>query len=94
MKKLCLAVATVALLWLTTAGAQDQAAGEKLFKSKCAGCHGPDAAGKATVKSPSIKGKTAADIQKEISTSPKHTSVKSLTPDQVQSIAAFLATLK
>jgi mono/diheme cytochrome c family protein len=94
MKKLCLAVAMVTLLWLATAGAQDQAAGEKLFKSKCAGCHGADAAGKSAVKSPSIKGKTADDILKEISTSPKHASLKSLTPDQVKNIAAFLGTLK
>jgi mono/diheme cytochrome c family protein len=94
MKKLCLAVAMVALLSVTTAVAQDQAAGEKLFKSKCAGCHGTDAAGKSSVKSPSIKGKTADDIHKEISTSPKHSSVKSLTPDQVKDIAAFLGTLK
>jgi mono/diheme cytochrome c family protein len=84
----------VALLCAVTARAQDQVAGEKLFKSKCAGCHGPDAAGKPAVKSPSIKGKTADDIQKEISTSPKHASVKSLTPDQVKNIAAFLGTLK
>ncbi len=94
MKKLCLAVAMVALLWATTAVAQDQAAGEKLFKSKCAGCHGTDAAGKPAVKSPSIKGKTADDIHKEISTSPKHASLKSLTEDQVKNLAAFLGTLK
>lgn len=74
--------------------AQDQAKGEKLFKTKCAGCHGADAAGKAAVKSPSIKGKTADEVQKEISTSAKHSSVKSLTPDQVKDIAAYLGTLK
>ena len=39
-------------------------------------CHGPDAAGKPAMKSPSIKGKTADEIQKEISTSPKHASLK------------------
>jgi mono/diheme cytochrome c family protein len=75
--------------------AQDNtASGEKTFKAKCAACHGPDAAGKPAMKSPSINGKTADDIQKVISTSPKHASLKSLTADQVKELAAYLATLK
>jgi mono/diheme cytochrome c family protein len=74
--------------------AQDQASGEKTFKAKCAGCHGADAAGKAAMKSPSIKGKSADEIQKVLSTSPKHSSLKSLTADDVKGIAAYLATLK
>lgn len=74
--------------------AQDAPSGEKLFKAKCAGCHGADAAGKPAVKSPSIKGKTADEIQQVISTSSKHTSLKKLTPDEVKNIAAYLATLK
>ena len=73
--------------------ARDQATGEKTFKAKCAGCHGADAAGKAAVKSPSIKGKSADEIQKVLSTSPKHSSLKSLTADDVKGIAAYLATL-
>jgi mono/diheme cytochrome c family protein len=84
----------VMLLAALTIHAQDPAKGEKLFKTKCAGCHGADAAGKAAVKSPSIKGKTSEEIQKEISTSAKHASVKSLTADQVKDIAAYLGTLK
>jgi mono/diheme cytochrome c family protein len=74
--------------------AQDADSGEKLFKGKCAGCHGTDAAGKPAVKSPSIKGKTADQIQQVISTSPKHASLKKLTADEVKSIAAYLGTLK
>jgi mono/diheme cytochrome c family protein len=74
--------------------ARDQASGEKTFKAKCAGCHGADAAGKAAMKSPSIKGKSADEIQKVLSTSPKHSSLKSLTADDVKGIAAYLATLK
>ena len=73
---------------------QDQASGEKTFKARCAGCHGADAAGKAAMKSPSIKGKSADEIQKVLSTSPKHSSLKSLTADDVKGIAAYLATLK
>lgn len=74
--------------------AQDQASGEKTFKAKCAGCHGADAAGKAAMKSPSIKGKSAEEIQKVLSTSPKHSSLKSLSSDDIKNIAAYLATLK
>ncbi|MGB7436184.1 MAG: c-type cytochrome [Candidatus Acidiferrum sp.] len=96
MKKVLLAMAVVAMLSLvgSVARAQDAAAGEKTYKAKCAMCHGPDAAGKESMKSPSIKGKTADEIQKVISTSPKHAALKSLTADQVKEIAAYLATLK
>jgi mono/diheme cytochrome c family protein len=96
MKNIYFAVAIIAAMSvaISLASAHDQANGEKLFKSKCAGCHGADAAGKPAVKSPSIKGKTADDIQKEISTSSKHAGLKSLTTDQIKEIAAFLGTLK
>ena len=96
MKKACFAVTLMTALCFSASlvHGQDTAAGEKTFKAKCAGCHGADAAGKAAVKSPSIKGKSAEDIQKVISTSKKHASLKKLTPDEVNNIAAYLATLK
>jgi hypothetical protein len=46
------------------------------------------------MKSSSIKGKSADDIQKALSTSPKHAGVKNLTPAEVKDLAAYLATLK
>lgn len=96
MKEVIAGIALVAMLCLagSLSRAQDTANGEKTFKAKCAGCHGPDAAGKPAMKSPSIKGKTAEDIQKVISSSPKHAGLKSLTADQVKELAAYLATLK
>jgi mono/diheme cytochrome c family protein len=96
MKKVLSGVAIVAMLWLGTSvlRAQDSAKGEKTFKAKCAGCHGADAAGKAAVKSPSIKGKSSDEITKVFSTSPKHASLKKLTPADVNDLAAYLATLK
>jgi mono/diheme cytochrome c family protein len=96
MKKVLSGIAIVAMLCLagSIARAQDAANGEKTYKAKCAACHGADAAGKPAMKSPSVKGKTADEIQKQISTSPKHASLKSLTADQVKEIAAYLATLK
>lgn len=96
MKKVISAIAFVGVLCLagSVARADDAANGEKTFKAKCAACHGPDAAGKPAMKSPSIKGKTAEDIKKVISGSPKHAALKSLTDDQVKELAAYLATLK
>lgn len=96
MKKVISGAALVAMLCLvgSVSRADDAANGEKTFKAKCASCHGVDAAGKPALKSPSIKGKTAEEIQKAISTSPKHASAKSLTSDQVKELAAYLATLK
>ncbi len=96
MKKACFVIAITTMLCVAVSlvHAQDKAGGEKTFKAKCAGCHGADAAGKSAVKSPSIKGKSAEDIEKAISTSPKHASLKKLTPDEIKSIAAYLATLK
>jgi mono/diheme cytochrome c family protein len=96
MKKVLSGIALVAMLCFvgSVSRAQDPANGEKTFKAKCAGCHGADAAGKPAMKSPSIKGKTADEITKAFSTSPKHASVKSLSPANVKDLAAYLATLK
>lgn len=96
MKKALLGVAIVIMLWLaaSVSRAQDSAKGEKTFKAKCAGCHGADAAGKPALKSPSIKGKSAEEITKVFSSSPKHASVKSLTAADVKDLAAYLATVK
>lgn len=96
MKKVLSAVVVVAMLSVAGAvsNAQDAANGEKTFKAKCAACHGANAEGKPAMKSPSIKGKNADEITKALSTSPKHTGVKNLTPDEVKDLAAYLATLK
>jgi mono/diheme cytochrome c family protein len=96
MRKVLSGIALVATLCFvgSVSRGQDTANGEKTFKAKCAGCHGADAAGKPAMKSPSIKGKSAEEISKALSTSPKHASVKSLSPADVKDLAAYLATLK
>ncbi len=96
MKIVLSGIAIIGMLCLSgsVSRAQDAANGEKTYKAKCAVCHGPDAAGKPAMKSPSIKGKTADEIQKAISTSPKHATLKSLTADQIKELAAYLGTLK
>lgn len=96
MKKVLSGLALLASFGLLglVARAQDVANGEKTYKAKCAACHGANAEGKPAMKSPAIKGKNADEIQKQISTSPKHASVKSLTPAEVKDLAAYLATQK
>jgi mono/diheme cytochrome c family protein len=96
MKRVLLGVALVAMLWLTASvsRAQDSANGEKTFKAKCAGCHGANAEGKPATKAPAIKGKSAEEIEKHFSVSPKHASFKKLTSAEVKDLADYLATLK
>lgn len=68
--------------------------GAALYKSKCAACHGADAAGKPAMKAPAIKGKAEADVKKGLE-GPKHTALKkALNEEQVKAIATYLGTLK
>jgi mono/diheme cytochrome c family protein len=96
MKKVLSGVAMVALFCMaaSVSRAQDAANGEKTYKAKCAACHGASAEGKPAMKAPAVKGKSADDIQKQISTSPKHAALKSLTPAEVKDLAAYLASVK
>jgi len=97
MKKVLCGIVIVAALSLagSVVLAQDAANGEKTYKAKCAACHGASAEGKPAIKAPAIKGKSADDIQKAISTLPKHAALKSsITAEQVKDLAAYLATLK
>ena len=74
--------------------------GATLYKTKCAACHGADAAGKPAAKIPSLLGDEAkkqsdADLTKDITEKPKHAGVsKSLTPDQVKMIVTFIRSLQ
>ncbi len=96
MKKVLSGIAVLAALCFAASvvQAQDAANGEKTYKAKCAACHGANGEGKPAMKAPAVKGKTAEEIQKQISTDPKHASFKSLSADQVKELAAYLATLK
>jgi len=96
MKKVCLVIAVVSMFCLagSVGRAQDAANGEKTYKAKCASCHGQSAEGKPGIKAPAIKGKSADDIQKQLSTSPKHSKLKDLSAAEVKDLAAYLGTLK
>ena len=59
MKALCFATAcAIGVSWMSSAQAQDVAAGEALYKKECRGCHGPTAKGLASY--PRLVGQTSA----------------------------------
>lgn len=74
--------------------------GATLYKTKCAACHGADAAGKPAAKIPSLTGDDAkkmsdADLEKAITEKPKHAGVsKSLTPDQVKMVVSYIRSIQ
>src|SRR5215469_11149001 len=74
--------------------------GAGLYKTKCAACHGADAAGKPAAKIPSLIGDEAkklsdADLEKAVTEKPKHAGIaKTLTPDQVKMVAGYIRGLQ
>jgi len=102
MKKASVAVltlATVLAVVLTLSlSANAQSAGETLYKSKCAMCHGPDgkkAAGH-DLSSADFQKQSDADISGVITTGrpPKMPAYKSLKPEEVTGLVAYIRTLK
>ena len=78
----------------------DTAAGEAMFKAKCAGCHGADGKGKEVMKTTDM---AAADVQKMsdadlsgiISNGKgKMPAYKTLTPEQVKDLVSYIRSLK
>ena len=74
--------------------------GATIFKTKCAACHGADAAGQPAAKIPSLisdeaKKASDADLEKAITEKPKHAGVaKALTPDQVKMLVSYIRSLQ
>lgn len=67
MKKLLSGIAMLAVLCLAASGlrAQDVASGEKVYKAKCASCHGPDGKGEtAAGKATKARDLCSADVKK------------------------------
>jgi cytochrome c6 len=78
----------------------DTAAGETMFKAKCAGCHGADGKGKEALKTTDMG---AADVQKmsdaDLSSAitagkGKMPAFKTLTPEQVKDLVSYIRSLK
>jgi mono/diheme cytochrome c family protein len=97
MLVMTIAVALFILIPNLSWAAEDGAA---LYKAKCAMCHGPDAAGKPAMKAPSLisdeaKKLSDADLGKAVTEKAKHPpAVKSLTPDQVKAVVAYVRSLQ
>ncbi len=79
----------------------DTAAAEATFKTKCAMCHGAEGKGKEAMKTPDF---SSADVQKKSDADlsgvitngkpPKMPAYKTMTPDQVKDMVAFIRSLK
>jgi cytochrome c6 len=78
----------------------DVAAAEATFKAKCAMCHGADGKGKSMpntdLTAADVQKKSDADLSGIISNGkpPKMPAYKSLTPDQVKDMVAYIRSLK
>ena len=74
--------------------------GATIYKTKCAACHGADAAGKPAAKIPSLVGDEAKklsddDLAKAVTEKPKHAGIaKTLTPDQVKMVVSYIRDLQ
>lgn len=92
-------IAAGLLMSLSLMAAEDGAA---LYKSKCAGCHGADGAGKPAMKAPALKGTTldASKIAEHItkgeagSKPPHNKGLAGLSDEQAKAIADYVKTLK
>jgi len=83
-----------------TSARADVAAGEATFKAKCAACHGADGKGKEAMKtrdlaSADVQKMSDADLSGMITNGKgKMPAYKTLTPDQVKDLVAFIRSLK
>jgi len=86
---------------LSSPAKADVASGEATYKAKCAMCHGADGKGKASMANTDL---TTADVQKKSDADlsgtiingkpPKMPASKSLTPEQVKDLVAYIRSLK
>ena len=79
----------------------DTAAAEATFKAKCAACHGPDGKGKEALKtkdfaSEDVQKMSDADLSAIITNGkpPKMPPFKTMTPDQVKDMVAYIRSFK
>jgi mono/diheme cytochrome c family protein len=97
-------VAAIAVIFILSLSADAQNAGETLYKSKCAACHGADGTGSATGKKMGAHDFTTAEVQgmsdmelSTIITNGKNKMPaygKSLKADDIKGLVAYIRTLK
>jgi cytochrome c553 len=98
MKRSVIVLTVIAILSMSCLAfaAEDGAA---IYKAKCAGCHGPDGAGKV---GPAVKGTSLSDAQiDDLLTkgtagkkAPHAKAISGLTDDQAKAVAAYVKSLK
>lgn len=86
---------------LGTPAKADVAAAEATYKGKCAGCHGADGKGNEAMKtkdlaSPEVQKMSDADLTAVIANGkpPKMPPYKSMTPDQIKDMVAYIRSFK
>ncbi len=92
-----IAIAAMLCLAVSVSRAQDAASGEKIYKAKCAACHGADGKGKAALKtqdlaSAAVQNMSDAELT-SITTNGKGKMPaygKSLKPDQIKDLVAYI----
>jgi cytochrome c553 len=101
MTKLAMLVLTIAVaLFILIPSLSWADDGATLYKTKCAACHGADAAGKPAAKIPSLvsdeaKKMSDADLSKAVTEKPKHAGVaKALTPDQIKMVIGYIRSVQ
>lgn len=78
----------------------DMAGAQAIFKAKCAVCHGAEGKGKAAMKTPDftsadVQNKSDADLSGSITNGKgKMPGYKTMTPEQVKDMVAFIRSLK
>jgi len=66
VSSLLFAIALAAASWTFSVSVQAQSAGEKIYKAKCAGCHGADGAGTtAAGKATKARGFCSDEVKRE-----------------------------
>src|ERR1700682_1152135 len=104
VRVLLVSLFAVSLISFSALSSRAQSAGETLFKSKCAACHGPDGKGETSIgKTNKIRDLGSAEVQQEsdadltgIITTGKGKMPaygKSLKPDQVKELVTYIRSL-
>ena len=104
LKVVLSAAVLVALLGTTVPSCRADEASEKLYKAKCAACHGPDGKGETSVgKANKVRDLGSAEVQKQTDedltgmiTNGKNKMPaygKSLNPEQIKDLVAYIRTL-
>jgi mono/diheme cytochrome c family protein len=100
--KLIALIMTIAVALFVVAPSLSWAAddGATIYKTKCAACHGADAAGKPVAKIPSLvaddtKKASDADLTKSITEAAKHPAgIKGMPADDVKAVVTYIRSLQ